>query len=328
VLADADPAQPGLQARFVIELPAATDANAVLLRDATGAWADVRGGKPGAQVQLADKDGDGRPDRLVLTVTDGGAFDSGAGGPDSVGVAVALGWLADAPVEPQPPVTPPVTPPNDARPVYAVLLPGGDRALLADPQQAARVAAQPGARLEGALFDQQDGGTTMSGWQQPFTGDLAYGPSAAAMPYECYEVAPGYGSFQAAASGSGRGESFHLYLDAAGRTQFATPALAAQWALAGQGYQDLGPRFEATRSSAFVFDAEGYLVAHASQPDVQTLVRTLAGQFASSASEGLVDAVEQHYLAQVALVGAAAVHPGGVAGTAELNAAFATHFGA
>jgi hypothetical protein len=309
-LADADPALPGHQLRWVIDLPAGTDANAVLLRDAAGAWVDVsvRGGKSGAFAELIDKDGDGRAERLVLTVTDGSDFDSGAG--FSVGMTVALGWHVAA------------------QPVYSVRLANGDQALAADPRAAATLAAQPGARLEGALFDQPDAGFTMGAWLQPFTGDIAYGPTAAAMPYECYEAAPQFGGFLAGKPGSGTGEVFHLYLDGAGRTQYATPALAASLGLATQGYRDLGACFEAGRDSAFQFDPEGYLLANRGRADVQALVQSLAGQFASSASAGFVDAVEQHYLAQVALVGVHGIDPGGEAGVAALNAAFGTHFGA
>ena len=308
--ADADAALPGRQSRWVIDLPAGTDANAVLLRDASGAWVDVTsgGGKNSAQAQLVDKDGDGRADRLVLTVTDGSGFDVGGGA--SVGMSVALGWQASA------------------KPVYAVHLANGDQALTADPATAAKLAAQPGARFEGALFDQQDGGTAISAWLQPFTGDLAYGTSAVAMPYDCYEAAPQYGGFLAGMPGSGRGEVFHLYLDGAGHTQYATTALAASMGLAAQGYRDLGACFEAERSGTFGFDAEGYLVANQGRADVQALVQALASQFNSSGSAGFIDAVEQHYLAQVMLVGINGIDHGGDAGVAALNAAFGTHFGA
>jgi hypothetical protein len=308
--ADADPAQPGRQSRWVIDLPAGTDASTVLLRDASGAWVDLKagGGKSSARAELVDKDGDGLADRLVLTVTDGSGFDSGDG--SSVGMSVALGWQAAS------------------RPVYSVQLANGDHALAADPKTAATLAAQPGARFEGALFDQLDGGTAMSPWLQPFTGDLAYGPSAAAMPYECYEAAPQYGGFLAGAVGSGHGEVFHLYLDGGGRTQYATTALAASLGLAAQGYRDLGACFEADRGGAFGFDAEGYLVANSGRADVQALVQTLAGQFGSSSSAGFIDAVELHYLTQVALVGVNGIDHGGEAGVAALNAAFGTHFGA
>jgi hypothetical protein len=308
--ADADPAQPGRQSRWVIDLPAGTDADAVLLRDASGAWIDVRadGGKAGAHAELVDKDGDGLAERLVLTVTEGSAFDSGAG--SAIGMNVALGWRAAA------------------NPVYSVLLAGGDHALTADPKVAAALSARPGARFEGALFDQLDGGTAMGAWLQPFTGDVAYGSSASAMPYECYEPAAQYGGFLAAAVGasnSGQGEIFHLYLDGAGRTQYATTALAASMDLAVQGYRDLGACFEATRGSAFAFDAEGYLVANSARADVQALVQSLVGQ--APASAGFIDAVEQHYLTQVALVGVNGIDHGGEAGVAALDAAFGTHFG-
>ena len=308
--ADADAALPGRQSRWVIDLPGGTDANAVLLRDASGSWVNVTagGGKGSAQAQLVDKDGDGLADRLVLTVTDGSGFDSAAGG--SVGMSVALGWQASA------------------KPVYSVHLANGDQALTADARTAATLAAQPGARFEGALFDQLDGSTTMSPWVQPFTGDLAYGTSAAAMPYECYEAAPQYGGFLAGKPGSGHGEVFHLYLDGAGHTQYATTALAATMGLAAQGYRDLGACFEAERSGAFAFDAEGYLVANSASADVKALVQTLATQFGSSGSAGFIDAVEQHYLAQVALVGVNGIDHGGEAGVAALNAVFGTHFGA
>lgn len=104
-----------------------------------------------------------------------------------------------------------------------------------------------------------------------------------------------------------------------------TAEQAASLHLAAQGYTDRGALFNTTTTQAFAFDAEGYLVAHQSDAAVQALVGQLASQYSRSSDAGFIEAVEQHYLAQVALVGVA---HGGAASADELNAAFGTQFGA
>ena len=90
-------------------------------------------------------------------------------------------------------------------------------------------------------------------------------------------------------------------------------------------YQQLGARLSTTVESAFAFDVEGYLVANQGNASVQALVQSLAGSYHSTSQAGFIEAVEQHYLAQVSLVG---IGHGGAATAADLNAAFGTVFGA
>ena len=330
LLADADPARPGLQTQVVIDLPPGASGNAVyLFNNETGHWVEMptrnsnaNAGSSNAltggdSAQLVDTNGDGRPDRVVLMLTDGGKFDSGnhagGGGSDAGGgiisASVALGQHSNMPV-------------------YSVLLGDGDRFLTTNAREAATMAAGPDARFEGVAFDSLDaasGGQALHAYHQPFTIDWNFGSSDAAMPYACYELMPAMAGFSAAPSSVVVGEGFHLYLNNAGRTQLATTAMAAQLGLSGQGYQDLGVRFNTTRETAFSFDPEGYLIANRDQPAVQTLVQTLAKQFGSASNPGFVEAVEQHYLTQAVLMG---LPHGDAASVAQLNAAFGTGFGA
>lgn len=79
-LADLDTTRPGLQLQTVILLPANVTANAYMKYDRTsGQWtnltnpASINGSQDGAA--LIDSDGDGRVDRIVITITDGGPGD-------------------------------------------------------------------------------------------------------------------------------------------------------------------------------------------------------------------------------------------------------------
>jgi hypothetical protein len=119
------------------------------------------------------------------------------------------------------------------------------------------------------------------------------------------------------------GEIYHLYLNSQGITQLVTEAEAAQLGLAAQGYVDGGARFSTTNSSAFTFDAEGYLVANRADAGIQAFVQALAGAFSSTADAEFVEAVEQDFLARVELTGVA---HGQAATAADLNAAFGTAF--
>ena len=79
-LADLDTGRPGLQLQSVIVLPANVTANAYMKYDRTsGKWsnmtnaASINGSQDGAA--LIDTNGDGRVDRIVVTITDGGPGD-------------------------------------------------------------------------------------------------------------------------------------------------------------------------------------------------------------------------------------------------------------
>ncbi|MBI5256162.1 MAG: DUF4347 domain-containing protein [Burkholderiales bacterium] len=311
-LADADPGTEGLQTQLVFELPAGTQANAVFLYDAkSGRWVEmpVAAKLVANGARLVDTNQDGTPDRLLLSLTDGGPLDSDGLANGRISSALLLGQ-------------------RSAEPVYSVLLASGDRYLSTSAAEAARLAAGPDARFEGVAFDslpEAAGGRLVQAWQQPFTVDWHYGRSAEDMPYACYELVPGAAGFSAAPASQAVGEAFHAYLQPdTGRTQLGTPAMAAGWGLAAQGYRDLGLQFNTTRDTAFSFDPEGYLVANRGQAAVQALVGTLAARFATVSDPGFVEAVEQHYLTQAVLVG---LPQGDAAGAADLNAAFGTHFG-
>ncbi|MFO1326856.1 MAG: Calx-beta domain-containing protein [Rubrivivax sp.] len=311
---DADPAAPGLQGRLVIDLPAGVDADTVWLwSGGTGAWVPVAAAsapssRAGEGARLVDSDGDGRADRVLLTLTDGGFLDADGHGNGAFGARLMLGQAG-------------------AQPVWSVRLPGGDRLLTSDAAEARATAAGPGAVFEGAWFDSLPGARSVPvrAQVQPYTGDHGYGAQGQAMPYDCYQPDAAAAGFRAAPAGSGAGEPIHLYLDAEGLTQYLGAAQAAQLGLAGEGYRDLGVAFETTTSRAFAFDPEGFLVAHAGAEPVQAFVQQLAARYGSVSDPAFVDAVEQQALAWVDLIG---IPSGSAAGAADLNAAFGTHFGA
>lgn len=317
-LQDLDPARTGLQTRVVIELaPGGVAADTYVKWDpATGSWFEFRDDgnldtfDDGAT--LVDFDRDGRIDRLVVTLTDGGAGDS-----DHVanGIVIDPGML----VLVHPEVAPAATP------VWSVLLANGDRYYSNDANEAARMAQGAGNVFEGSRFDSlsaAQGGRQLYANHNPFTTDWYFAADGQPMPYFCYERVPGAGFFAAGAGGSST--DFHLYLDSSGITQLASVSQAQALDLAARGFADWGVVFSTTTSSAFDFDAEGYLVANASNQAVRDLVLSLSGAFARTTDGGFVDAVEQHYLANVQLIGVAA--HGGSATAADVNAAFGTNF--
>jgi hypothetical protein len=311
-LTDLDPGREGLQTRIVIDLGEGVAANTYLKWDAaTKSWFDFLDDQrvdtfdDGAT--LVDTNGDGLVDRVVLTFTDGARGDD-----DGVanGTVVDPGLLAVR--EPQ------------ATPVFSILLAGGDRFYTASAAEAAVAARGTGNVLEGVRFDSLvSGGEHIFANQQPFTGDWFFAADGVANPYPCYERVPGAAGFNAVRGGEGPGDAFHLYVNAAGITQLMAPDEAAAAGLAARGYTDWGLQFNTTRTTAFVFDPEGYLVAYAGDAGVRELVRGLGEQYASTSDGRFVEAVEQHYLAQVALVG---VDHGKAATAADVNAAFGTHF--
>ena len=311
-LRDIAPSIPGLQTRVIIDLPAGVQANTFLKFDpAAQSWYTFKDDQNLATFDdgatLLDTNADGLVDRIVVTLTDGARGDE-----DGIanGVVVDPGMLAF----------------QSANPVYSILLAGGDRFYTTNAAEAAQYATGAGNVFEGARFDSLsagDGGRKMYASYQQYTRDWWFGADQQPAPYICYErVSTASGFFAAGASGS-VGEKFHLFMDGAGITQLVTQAQASTLGLATKGYTDKGAQFSTTTNSAFAFDAEGYLVANRGNADVQAFVRTLAGKFQHSSDVGFVEAVEQHYLGQVAIVGLA---HGGAASAAELNTAFGTSF--
>jgi hypothetical protein len=310
-LADMDPTLAGLQTRAVIDLAEGVLANTYLKLDpANNTWYEFLDDQNlvtyDSGATLIDMNRDGKIDRVVLTFTDGGTGDADG---------VANGMIAD----------PGVLALKQA-PVYSVLLASGDRYYSTDASEVAAKARGAGNVFEGVRFDTLDkelGGKQMFAHKQPFTMDWYFAAEGGAMPYECYMLMPEETGFFAAAAGQGPGLDYHLYLNTAGITQLVTQAEAATLGLAAAGYRDMGAQFNTTNSSAFSFDAEGYLIANQGNADVQQLVSSLATQFQSTSSAGFVEAVEQDFLARVALTGL----PHGESATVnELNAAFGTTF--
>jgi hypothetical protein len=257
---------------------------------------------------LVDANGDGRVDRIVITLTDGGWGDE-----DGLanGVIVDPGMLAQ----------------RLETPVFTVLLANGDRCYTTNAQEAASLAKGNGNVFEGARFgalDVEQGGRQLDAYYQPYTKDWYFAANGDSMPYACYQRASGAG-FTAAAAGSGIGVDIHLFQNAMGQTQLLSQADAQGLGLAGKGFKDLGARFAATLDGSFAFDAEGYLVANHGNASVQSLVQSLAASYHSTSQAGFIEAVEQHYLEQVTLVG---IGHGGAATAADLNAVFGTGFGA
>jgi hypothetical protein len=313
-LNDASPATPGLQTRVVIDLPKGVQANVYQkFNSKTNSWAtfmddgDLSTYDDGAT--LLDRNNDGLIDRIVITLTDGGPGDE-----DGIvnGIIVDPGLLALR--EPE------------ATPVFSVLLATGDRYYSTDVSEVARMAKGAGNVFEGVRFDSlstADGGEQMHAYRNFITGDWYFGADGEPMPYACYEQQPDAG-FQAAPNGGGPGADFHLLLDRQGKTQLVSLAEAAQLGLAGKGYRDLGAVFNTTNTSAFQFDAEGYLVSNADNAQVRQLVGALAGQYSSTSDANFIEAVESHYLQQVDLVGLPSMSS---ATAADLNAFYGTGFG-
>jgi hypothetical protein len=217
---------------------------------------------------------------------------------------------------------------NPVAPVYSVLLANGDRFYSIDASEAAAMAQGTGNVFEGARFDSltaQLGGEQIFANYQPFTMDWYFAADGVAPPYACYERVPEMAGFMADAVGQTTGESYHLYLNGMGVTQLATQAQAAQMNLAGEGYIDRGAQFSTTATTAFTFDAEGYLMANKQDATVQALVHSLALMYTSTSDARFVDSVEQHFLARAQLTGVA---HGEAATAADLNAAFGTTFAA
>ncbi|AVR94628.1 hypothetical protein C9I28_02030 [Pseudoduganella armeniaca] len=311
-LADLDPSRAGLQTRVVIELaPGGAVANDFIKFDrATQSWYSFRDDgrldtlDDGAT--LLDTNGDGRVDRVVVTLTDGARGDEDG---------IANGTIVDPGML--------VFDRAPAAHVYSILLANGDRYYTANAAEAAQRAAGAGNVFEGARFDVTAGGQHANAWYQPFSQDFAFVAGGQALPYACYAPVAGATGFDVAPAGSGIGSDVHLYQNLRGNTQLLTAADAAILGLAAQGYRDRGALFSASTERAFAFDAEAYLVANHDNGAVQALVQQLAAQYPSTTAAGFIDAVERNYFQQVQLVGVA----NGVAATAaDVNAVFGTQF--
>ncbi len=311
VLQDLDPNREGLQVRVVIDLPTGVTANTFLKFNAqTQNWYsfddDQRLDTLDDGATRLDLNGDGKVDRLVVTLTDGALGDA-----DGIanGIVVDPGMLV-----------------MRSNGVYSVLLENGDRYYTTSATEAARYAAGNNNLFEGVRFDSlapELGGERMYANFQPFTDDWYFGDAADLGPYLCYERDGVASGFFAAGAGQGGLTQFHLYMNAAGATQLVSQAEAALLGLAAKGFADHGAQFGSTTAGAFVFDAEAYLIANKDAAGMRAFVQTLATSYQRSSDAGFVDAVEQHYLGQAVLVG----QPHGDSATsAELNAVFGTQF--
>jgi hypothetical protein len=266
-LADLDPGRAGLQTRVVIDLPGGVNANTFLKFDrAGGQWFsyddDGRLDTFDDGATLLDTNGDGRIDRMVITLTDGGRGDE-----DGVanGVIVDPGMLA-----------------RTSAPVYSVRLANGDRYYTTDAGEAVHAALGTDNVFEGARFDSlapEQGGRQMHAKWQPFTDDWYFGATGQADPYLCYEQMADSAGFRAAAASANVGQRFHLFQDYAGQTQLVTQAEAASLGLAGKGFVDRGAQFSTTTGSAFSFDPEAYLIANKDSAATQAFVQTLSAKF-------------------------------------------------
>ena len=257
---------------------------------------------------LVDVNGDGRVDRIVLTLTDGARGDD-----DGLvnGVIVDPGLLASDVGLPQQ--------------VYSILQENGERYYTSDVNDARTKASGAGNVFEGVRFDAMDGTPghqQLGAYYQPFTQDLTYALAGQALPYACYEAQAGAPGFAVMAAGSG-GVDIHLFQNGSGMTELLSLAEAGALNLGAQGYADRGARFSATVEHAFTFDAEGYLAANFDNASVQNLVLQLAASYSSTSAAGFIEAVEQNYFEQIVAVGVA---HGAAATAADLNLVFGTAF--
>jgi hypothetical protein len=313
-LNDVAPEVPGFQVRVIIDLPAGSLANTYLkYNELTGQWAefldDQRLETYDDGATLLDTDGDFLIDRIVLTLTDGGSGDQDG---------VINGFIQDpgALAYSQP-----------LNPVYVVKLENGDLYYTSDAADAGLMSIGLKNQFLGAQFDnmiEQNQSIQFQAFQNFITKDWYFAETAQDMPYACYlqQQRPG---FLVNSPGSEGGVDFYLYLDSSGETVLASQDQASMLGLDSGRYVNLGAIFNATVESAFSFDPEGYLIANQRNVDIQQLVLELASRYQSTSDAGFIEAVEQHYLDQVQVVGL----PNGSDGNAsalQLNAVFGTSF--
>jgi hypothetical protein len=135
---------------------------------------------------------------------------------------------------------------NPTQPVYALLLPSGDRWLTssaADAHQLGQMLHSGKAEVDFYVSSQvMPNALELKAWHNVVTGDYLYLPASVALPYSCYQptsdttlgyvMAPGKGAFDV-----------HLYLNAWGVTQLMGQGQATQLGLLSQGYMDVGAVF-------------------------------------------------------------------------------------
>jgi uncharacterized repeat protein (TIGR02059 family) len=135
---------------------------------------------------------------------------------------------------------------NATQPVYALLLPSGDRWLTsstADAHQLGQMLHSAKAEVDFYVSPQaMPNALELKAWHNVVTGDYLYLPATVALPYSCYQpnsdttlgyvMAPGKGAFDV-----------HLYLNAWGVTQLMGQSQATQLGLLSQGYMDVGAMF-------------------------------------------------------------------------------------
>ena len=223
VISDAN-SRPGLQTQTVIDLPAGVDANAYMKFNAqTQTWvnftnaAAIDGSVDGAA--LLDLNGDGKIERIVLTLTDGGPGDE-----DGLvnGTIVDPGALASV---------------NQA--VYFSTKPSNnDRILSTKPASAADA-----AHIQFYTTSSTASGTVaLKAWQNVLTGDWFYGRADMPAPYACYVERPNVVLGRALEKDQGA-FNLHTYLNSQGITQIMSAESARTLGLETMGYRDLGDSY-------------------------------------------------------------------------------------
>ncbi len=224
-LQDADPSRPGLQTQVVIDLPAGVNATNFMKYNAnTGEWVDftniksLNGGGDGAV--LVDSNRDGRVDRIVVTLTDGGVGDE-----DGIvnGVIVDPGALAI----------------GDSQAMYSTKAANGDTILTSVASNA----------MTGIDFytspDQKPELVKLKAYYNTLTGDYFYAPEGVAPPYACYVELKDVNLGYVARPGQGAFD-VHLYLNSKGFTELVSQVDADAMDLLEKGYRDLGAIFGST----------------------------------------------------------------------------------
>ncbi len=231
-LTDIDPARAGLQTRVTIDLPTGVLATAFVKYNATtGTWTDfanlasLKGSGDGAA--LIDTNNDGRVDRIIVTLTDGGPGDE-----DGLvnGTIIDPGALA-------------VT---DILPVYSLLQKKKETPM-------AVVAKSIDSRLDFYVTTANDPDTVaLKAWQNKLTGDYFYAPEGTPLPYRCYVERPDINLGRVYEVGEGAFD-VHLYLNKKGRTELMSQDAATQANLIGLGYKDMGAIFGSADPIASLF---------------------------------------------------------------------------
>jgi len=154
-----------------------------------------------------------------------------------------------------PPATPVVTlpVPPTATPMYAVVLPTGDRWLSSSASDAHPLAQEYSSGKVVVDFYVSLTATSdtvaLQAWRNVVTGDYVYLPANAKLPYACY--VPNTEATLGFVPTAGHGAfDVHLYLNAQGQTQLMGVAEAGQQGLLTQGFTDLGAVFASLSAGA------------------------------------------------------------------------------